>query len=216
MHKHIKWVMRRLDSKVKRLLIFHHVVNLASGLTHLFACCLSFIDLFVVLVFASLSFQKALLDQSLPDRGRTMVAKIVGVLLFTLLADLPLAASTPCFTPQGYKLLHYGVCDPRSPISLCCITGDTCLSNGLCAGPFDELYRGGCSDKSYLSTRCPNFCVEGDSVHRGLCERTGLLIGYFRSLDSQCERLRGYTRSLRHEVLLRQRKRTRDVLQKHE
>lgn len=86
----------------------------------------------------------------------------VAVLQTTLI--LTFAASPPCYSPKGNQVSHYGVCDFRLPASLCCIAGDTCLTNGLCFTKTETFYRGGCSDKSYHAGLCPSFCIDGQSA----------------------------------------------------
>lgn len=82
--------------------------------------------------------------------------------LITLIGSIS-AAAPPCYSPAGNKLPGYGVCDPRLAASVCCGSGDVCLSNGLCSNPAREFYRGGCSDLTYKSGLCPAFCVKGTS-----------------------------------------------------
>ncbi|KAL9012396.1 MAG: hypothetical protein Q9173_002836 [Seirophora scorigena] len=78
--------------------------------------------------------------------------------LITLIRSIS-AAAPPCYSPAGRRLPGYGVCDPRLAASVCCGSGDVCLSNGLCSNPAREFYRGGCSDLTYKSGLCPAFCV---------------------------------------------------------
>ncbi|KAL8922409.1 MAG: hypothetical protein Q9172_003565 [Xanthocarpia lactea] len=89
----------------------------------------------------------------------TMKIKHCALIITNLLLDSGWAASPPCYSPTGDTLPNYGVCDPRIKVSLCCASGETCLSNGLCSTPAGILYRGGCSDRSYKSGFCPLFCT---------------------------------------------------------
>lgn len=70
-------------------------------------------------------------------------------------------------SPNVVVLPNYGPCNPRAgSISLCCEFGDTCLANGLCVTPSGVYYNGGCTDDTYQSATCPQYCTTGG--HRAM------------------------------------------------
>ncbi|KAF2263884.1 hypothetical protein CC78DRAFT_262699 [Lojkania enalia] len=97
------------------------------------------------------------------------------VLLSTCLFSRPtIAANSTCYYPSGLENKG-SPCDSDSEISSCCGPGFVCLSNGLCLpGPElkqeyrYEFYRSGCTDASWNSTQCPQYCIGfGFNLNRG-------------------------------------------------
>lgn len=65
-------------------------------------------------------------------------------------------------SPNALFLPNYGPCNPQpDSVSLCCETGQTCLSNGLCVTQSGVYYNGGCTDSTYKAALCPTFCTSG-------------------------------------------------------
>ena len=65
-------------------------------------------------------------------------------------------------SPNAVILPNYGPCNPQAnSISLCCETGQTCLTNGLCVTQSGVYYNGGCTDSTYKAAICPTFCTAG-------------------------------------------------------
>ncbi|KAF6227981.1 hypothetical protein HO133_007709 [Letharia lupina] len=67
-------------------------------------------------------------------------------------------------SPNAVVLPNYGPCNPQAgSVSLCCETGQTCLTNRLCVTPSGVYYNGGCTDSTYKAAICPTFCTSGDA-----------------------------------------------------
>ena len=69
-----------------------------------------------------------------------------------------------CYAPNGTILTNYGSCSIQIGNSVCCAAGQTCLSNGLCATDLGGFYSGGCTDETYASPVCPEFCASGEKL----------------------------------------------------
>lgn len=90
------------------------------------------------------------------------------------------AAIVPCFFPNGAIVQDTPCNSTLSSVSACCGPGYACLSNGLCAltehTPQElarnspSFIRGSCTDKTWNSTDCPQYCKDtanGDSIGLG-------------------------------------------------
>jgi len=78
---------------------------------------------------------------------------------------LPSAVSAICYFPNGFTTPQNVPCENNHD-SPCCPPGYACLSNGLCVktdatNETVGYIRGSCTDKSWRSSYCPNFCVRG-------------------------------------------------------
>lgn len=74
---------------------------------------------------------------------------------------LPSLASQ-CWYPDGETLAISDIpCNTESSDSACCGPNSFCMSNGLCFGN-GVLSRGSCTDKSWNSTECAQFCTGTD------------------------------------------------------
>lgn len=90
-----------------------------------------------------------------------------------LLALFATTTAQKCFWPNGNPAKD-GFRNNLEPIpcpaggdkdfAACCYPGDYCLSNGLC---FEKvgltMYRAGCTDKSFLSPLCGQYCIGKDT-----------------------------------------------------
>lgn len=78
-----------------------------------------------------------------------------STLLLLLLVALVHAQS--CYYPDGTPT---DVDAPCPDSDLCCPLNWQCLSNGLCYDPSNDYYeRRTCTDRSWESEDCPNFCT---------------------------------------------------------
>jgi len=74
-----------------------------------------------------------------------------------------------CYWPNGDTTPQDVACRDDSDNSACCSPGFACLDNGLCMttrhvnlSPSNVTYvRGSCTDQTWKSSRCPNYCVRG-------------------------------------------------------
>ena len=71
------------------------------------------------------------------------------------------ALAQKCYAPNG------DACNPTSSnqVSACCAPPDTCLSNGLCLGADMTPSRGSCTDRTWKSTGCAQWCSDGKTTH---------------------------------------------------
>lgn len=102
---------------------------------------------------------------------RHIVKSFTGVfptIAIYIFCAISLARCQVCYSPSGAVLQGYGICSSSTGSSLCCAAEDDCLSNTLCATHNSTFYRGGCTNKSYLTEGCPAFCKTGK-----LIENTG-------------------------------------------
>lgn len=96
----------------------------------------------------------------------------ISVNHFFLIAAVSLVRSVlsqaPCYSPNGTLQPDDVPCYPSAKVSVCCSRGWTCLSNAVCLLIQDSdwphlnvgsTYRGSCTDASWNSTECPNFCT---------------------------------------------------------
>lgn len=92
---------------------------------------------------------------------------------------LILSVSATCYFPNG-NTTEDAPCNSGETYSTCCGPGYACLSNNICAltehvpsdiattSPF--FVRAGCTDKTWTSQNCPNFCKDaskGDNLGLG-------------------------------------------------
>lgn len=70
---------------------------------------------------------------------------------------------------QPFNAGPCGIVTPTSNFTSCCVSGDTCLADGLChyAHPMPDAptvetgyYMGGCTDRSYSAASCPTSCSD--------------------------------------------------------
>jgi hypothetical protein len=84
-----------------------------------------------------------------------------------VLASLPFIIAT-CYYPNGDVTPADVACSDTTEESACCGQGYACLSNGLCERNNDTLdansessyVRGSCTDPTFRSSYCPNYCVD--------------------------------------------------------
>lgn len=91
----------------------------------------------------------------LVDLGRT-----VHVLVLVLLSLLRPALATTCYDSTG-AVTDNVPCNPDADVSVCCGAnqyGIACLDNKLCQGWDGQVFRGTCTDKTWKSPDCPQFC----------------------------------------------------------
>lgn len=94
-----------------------------------------------------------------------------AAILAHLLASTVIASN--CYFPQGDIGVNDVVCFPLSQESFCCGPGYACLENQLCMKtaeandglPNGFLNRGSCTDQSFNSTACPQFCNNAGSKY---------------------------------------------------
>ncbi|KAF9876722.1 hypothetical protein CkaCkLH20_05568 [Colletotrichum karsti] len=78
-----------------------------------------------------------------------------------------LAFGQTCYWPSGSTASALQPCSISSgnEVAACCFANHYCMTNGLCLSPTEGTwYRGGCTDKEYKKTGCPEFCHTSDIV----------------------------------------------------
>ena len=70
-----------------------------------------------------------------------------------------------CYYPSGTTSPDTP-CRSDDVASSCCAHTDTCLSNGLCLaqGGSELISRGSCTDESWQSPKCPQYCSDGKQI----------------------------------------------------
>ena len=78
----------------------------------------------------------------------------VGLLF--LFEQVHVIAQTCYFPDQSTVALGYLPCEPTVDgiPSPCCRSDDVCSASGICIGPDGVPYRGGCTDRMWLSPDC--------------------------------------------------------------
>jgi hypothetical protein len=81
--------------------------------------------------------------------------------------------ATSCYFPDGNltttEANDWSPCDPTAQVSTCCQSTHVCLSNNLCFDNiFNHVLRGGCTNPSFPSPDCPQYCL--DSPGDGLAD----------------------------------------------
>jgi len=97
---------------------------------------------------------------------------LISALLLSIFISLPVAYAQDdrkCYWPDTTQVGYYhGLshklnytfrpCDSEGE-SACCAEGEVCLTNGLCFGAtVGSVYRGACTDRSWNSAACPQYC----------------------------------------------------------
>lgn len=93
-------------------------------------------------------------------RAALLITSIIA-LLSPSLSAIALANQT-CYYPDGSIAQGDKPCGNGTDVA-CCGSGGICLSNGLCmdvAQP-NTLARSSCTDKTWNSGNCPNYCLQG-------------------------------------------------------
>ena len=79
------------------------------------------------------------------------------------------ALAQKCYVPNGEEVSDDTPCNPTSSdqASACCSRYDTCLSNGLCLEADMTLNRGSCTDRTWKSKGCAQWCSDGKTHASG-------------------------------------------------
>ncbi|KAF7556427.1 hypothetical protein G7Z17_g1409 [Cylindrodendrum hubeiense] len=80
---------------------------------------------------------------------------------------LSAGVTAACYYPNGDSASNDTACNPDDTYSPCCGDGYACLSDGVCQATGDEAQsddateyvRGSCTDESWESDSCPQFCL---------------------------------------------------------
>lgn len=101
------------------------------------------------------------------------------------------SALTRCHAPDGTISPFDQACYPSASDSFCCPPSSIYPSNKLCILPGGQALRGSCTDPSFSSPACPNFCLyreagqrHGAVLNMTLCEADSDSTLYYYSGES--------------------------------
>jgi hypothetical protein len=98
------------------------------------------------------------ISNPMPMPSTLLIVILTGYILSTR-AEVPL-----CYYPDGSQALYDYACNLTAEASFCCAVGFNCLDNNICVaaeGKGKQRYnRGSCTDKTWDSPECPQFCRE--------------------------------------------------------
>ena len=97
----------------------------------------------------------------------TSRATLLGLLFSSTAFIAPGAAQAErkCYYPNGDEAAYDTPCTNADGFTACCADGYICMSNGLCHRDSDDTEndlifdRGSCTDQSWESDYCPQFCT---------------------------------------------------------
>ncbi|KAB5547142.1 hypothetical protein GE09DRAFT_1130082 [Coniochaeta sp. 2T2.1] len=106
------------------------------------------------------------------------ITPLIVTALVLFLTSLPFTSAI-CYYPNGDASPQDLPCNDDTDHSTCCGPGYACLSNNICVPTGLEkqipnaakFVRGSCTDKTWRSGNCPNFCVNeahGDTLDGGI------------------------------------------------
>lgn len=78
-------------------------------------------------------------------------------------------ANALCYFPGGHVASTYQPCEDVSTggETYCCeLSTSVCTSGGYCVGNAATFYRGGCTDPSWVSDKCPSLCARGECFRK--------------------------------------------------
>ena len=88
---------------------------------------------------------------------------MIGLCRLCLVLALSPQVYTSCYYPDGTYIARDQPCvDSGNQESFCCGPGITCLSDKVCYNPNgsgNRYVRGSCTDQSFGSSACPDFCL---------------------------------------------------------
>ena len=119
-------------------------------------------DMWCYALPTTLQFTMSIICPTLDERSTHALLKMLYFRVWGLLVILALSSHTnaTCYTPRGAIAESDLPCDTTAAESVCCPVGSTCSANKVCMIN-DEPYRGSCTDKSFNSPACTNFCSQG-------------------------------------------------------
>lgn len=96
---------------------------------------------------------------------------MLKLLIFLLLAASYVTAR--CYFPDGTLDTKSFVCNTTAVdnggSSACCLAGDDCYDSGTCYQGWSGIaYRNTCTDPTWKSRACPQFCLESDMLDAGI------------------------------------------------
>jgi hypothetical protein len=99
-----------------------------------------------------------------------MSKSTITLFLLLFLVQLSRAANAKaCYFPDKSVAENDTACTSDT-VSICCQAGATCLDNGLCFDPDGSAVggyiRGSCTDKTWASSSCPQYCTYGESSRK--------------------------------------------------
>lgn len=102
----------------------------------------------------------------MPFLNRLRVLAVASLLLRAVSAQT-------CYYPDGLTPSDDIPCNSNAAASSCCPTGSFCMDNGLCFGG-GVVSRASCSDQSWASAECAQYCTDGTSRLTDMKPESGL------------------------------------------
>ena len=121
------------------------------------------------LIFSSLPQQRisTVHKQKIAEASTSSLTLIMCFLVFVsicFLIDAMTVDAQQCYFPDGSKSPDT-LCRPQSSgqASVCCGNADVCLDNSLCLAQrgYGAISRGSCTDPTWQSDGCPQYCQDG-------------------------------------------------------
>lgn len=85
-----------------------------------------------------------------------LAAQSMGVVsVIASRSDVPV-----CYNPdQSIAIYNNYACNLSANVSVCCSVGSICLDNKICQSGNGQTIRGACTDSTWQSSECPQYCV---------------------------------------------------------
>ena len=98
-----------------------------------------------------------------------------------LITTVTTTAAQTCYYPNGEEAFKDTPCQTTQPgqTSACCASSAICLDNKLClpqVGYEEVIWRGSCTDRSWQSGDCPQFCQDGKFMSMISLESNSILV----------------------------------------
>ena len=112
---------------------------------------------------------RELIESLLPTLAKIMQSFILIAISTCILGKVSTISAQTCFFPNGDVASRDRPCRASSSdqASACCAYMDVCLDNNLCLAQQgnEVVSRGSCTDQSWQSGACPQYCQDGKFSH---------------------------------------------------
>ena len=100
-----------------------------------------------------------------PTSGIEIIMGISAFISICFLIKAITVGAQKCYFPDGTEVNDDTPCRPQSSdqTSVCCGESDVCLGNSLCLiqTGYGAIARGSCTDPTWQSDDCPQYCQDG-------------------------------------------------------
>ncbi len=78
----------------------------------------------------------------------------------SVVSDIASPSDVPvCYSPDKSVAIDNYACNLSANVSVCCGVGSICLDNKICQNGNDQIIRGACTDSTWQSPECPQYCM---------------------------------------------------------